>query len=232
MNTTATGFGSVMGLLAAGLNPVQVLWFQFVQYIPQIIAAVIILLVGWALGVIFGDVATRIVRYTGVDNWVKRAGLNERLQIEHGSRYALLSGIVGSFIKWLIILAAVGVAADAANMPQVGQFVGAIFGYIPNVIVAIVILAVGFVGATYASDFVAAGVSMSRFPVANRDTMAVIIKYAIMVFAIMAALTQLQIVPNLIQILFAGLVLALALAFGLGGRDHADDAIRRLREQA
>src|SRR3954469_16516886 len=94
MNST-TGLGSVMSLLAAGLNPVQVLWFQFVQYIPQIIAAIIILLVGWALGVIFGNLATRLVRYSGVDNWVKRAGLNERLQIEHGCRYALLSGIVG-----------------------------------------------------------------------------------------------------------------------------------------
>src|SRR3954462_8203620 len=106
MNSSATGFGSVTGLLAAGLNPLQLLWFQFVQYIPQIIAAAVILLVGWALGVIFGDLATRLVRYTGVDNWVKRARLNERLQLEHGSRYALLSGIVGSFVKWLIILAA------------------------------------------------------------------------------------------------------------------------------
>jgi len=226
-----TGTG-LMGLLAAGLNPVQALWFEFIQYVPAIIAALIILLVGWALGVIFGNIATSIVRYTGVDNWVKRVGLNERLRLEHGSRYALLSGIIGSFVKWLIVLAAVGVAADAANMPQVGQFVGSIFAYIPNVIVAIVILAVGFVGATYASDFVIAGVSMANLPVTNRDAIASITKYAIIVFAIMAALTQLQIVPNLIQILFAGMVLALALAFGLGGRDHANDAIRQLREQA
>jgi hypothetical protein len=203
-----------------------------VQYIPQIIAALIILLVGWALSIIFGDLATRIVRYSGVDNWVQRAGLNQRLRLEHGSRYALLSGIIGSFVKWLVLLAAVGIAAGVANMPQVGQFIGAIFAYIPNVIVAIVILAAGFIGATYASDFAAASVNASGISAGNRDTVSSIVKYAIIIFAIMAALTQLQIVPNLIQILFAGLVLALALAFGLGGRDHANDTIRRLREQA
>jgi hypothetical protein len=230
MNTGASGgLTSVMAMLAAGLNPLQALWFQFVQYIPQIIAAIIILAVGWALGVVIGGLVTRVVRFSGVDNWVKKAGLNERFKLQHGSQYALLSGLVGSFVKWLIILAAIGVAAGAANLPQIGQFVGAIFAYIPNVIVAVIILAIGFAGATFASDFVAAGVA--RFPVGNRDMIASIVRYAIIIFSIMAALTQLQIVPNLIQILFAGLVLALALAFGLGGRDHANDAIRRLREQ-
>ncbi len=232
MNTETAGAGSIMSLLASGLNPVLALWYQFIQYIPQLVAAAVILLVGWALGVILGDLATRFVKYTGIDNWVKSTGLNERLRIEHGSRYAMLSGIVGSFVKWLVILAAIGVAADAANLPQVGLFIGAIFSYIPNVIVAIVILVVGFIGATYAYDFAQAGMGISMLSDNNRGTVAGIIRYAIIVFAIMAALTQLQIVPNLIQILFAGLVLALALAFGLGGRDHANDAIRRLREQA
>src|SRR3954464_7538113 len=102
MNSSATGFVSVTGLLAAGLNPLQALWFQFIQYIPQIIAAAIIMLVGWALGVIFGDLATRVIRYTGVDKWVRNTRLNERLRIDHGSRYALLSGMIGSLIKWII----------------------------------------------------------------------------------------------------------------------------------
>lgn len=221
-----------MSLLAGGLDPVRALWFQFVQYLPQIVAAVIIVAVGWFVASLLGRLATKIVQMTGVDQWVNRTGINERLSIDTGSRYALLSGMIGSFVKWLIILAVIGVAADAMNLPQVNEFIGAVFAYIPNVIVAVIILAIGLVGAQYAADFVVTGIDISRYPVANRQIIASVAKYAIIVFAIMAALTQLRIVPNLIEILFAGLVLALALAFGLGGRDHANEAIARLKQQA
>jgi hypothetical protein len=226
-------FGAtISNLLVAGQNPLQILWTQFAQYIPQLLAAIVILLAGWGVGALLGNLTSRVVQYTGVDNWVNRSGLNETLKLGDGSRYALLSGIIGSLVKWLIILAAAGAAADAANMPNIAQFVGTIFGYIPNVIVAIVILVVGFIGAALAADFATAGAALSRFSISSRGTIASVVKYAIVTLAIMAALIQLRIVPSLIEILFGGLVLALALAFGLGGRDHASDAIKRLREQA
>lgn len=223
---------SVRELLAEGVSPLQTLWLQFIEYLPQIIAAAIILAVGWFIASLIGRLTTRVVRWTGVDAWVERTGINERLRLDAGSRYTILSGMVGSLVKWLVVLAVIGVAADAANLPQVSEFVGSIFAYIPNVVVAVIILAVGVVGAQYAADFLVTGITASRFPVGNRQIVANVAKYAIITFAIMAALTQLGIVPNLIQILFGGLVLALAIAFGLGGREHANDAIRRMRQQA
>ena len=232
MNNTPGLGGSFVELLAEGLNPVAALWYRFLDFLPQVVAAVIIVLVGWGIASIVGGIARRVVHYTGVDAWVERTGINKRLRIDADSRYALLSGMVGSLVKWLIILAVIGVAATAINLPQIVEFISAIFSYIPNVLAAVAIFALGTVGAQYASDFVLVGIDVSHLPVSNRYALASIVKYSIIVFTIMAALMQLMIVPNLIMILFGGMVLALALAFGLGGRDHASDAIRKLREQA
>ncbi|HWO07054.1 MAG TPA: hypothetical protein VNM40_00545 [Candidatus Paceibacterota bacterium] len=187
-----------MGLLSSGLNPLQALWFQFLEYLPQLIAAAIIFIVGWIIAPVLGRLATRLVRFTGVDDWIDQMDVNERLRIRADSRYTILSSMVGLLIRWLVVLAVIGVAADAINLPQVSEFIGAVFAYIPNVLAAVVILAIGFVGAQYAADFVATGIDVSRFPVANRQAVAAVAKYSIIIFTIMAALTQLRIVPDLI----------------------------------
>lgn len=215
-------------LLANGLSPLRALWFQFIEYIPQLFGAAIILAVGWVLAVFVGKLTTRVVASTGVDSLVQNSGINAQFNLPDGSRYALLSGMVGSILKWLIVLATVGVAADALNMSQVNEFVSQIFAYVPNVIVAVIILTVGILGSQFAATIIQ---GYARIP-GNRDAIAAFVRYAILTFSVMAALTQLRIVPNLIEILFAGLVFALALAFGLGGREHAKDAIARMRERA
>ena len=229
MNNSAEFGSSVTGLLASGLTPLRVLWFQFVEYLPLILGAALALIVGFFIASVIGRLTTRIVRSTGVDTWVQRAGINEQFRLRDGSSYALLSGMVGSIVKWLIILATLGVAADILNMPQVNEFIGQIFAYIPNVIVAVIILTVGFLGSSYAAELIR---NMRATLPGNRDAVATFARYSILVFSVMAALTQLRIVPNLIEILFAGLVFALALAFGLGGREQASEALRDLRQQA
>lgn len=229
MNTDTFG-ASVGGLLTSGLTPLRVVWFEFVEYLPQLLGAAIALIIGIFVASVIGRLTTRLVRATGVDRMVRDSGLNERFQMTAASNYAILSGMVGSIVKWLIILATIGVAADILNMPQVNAFLGQIFGYIPNVIVAVIILTVGVLASQYAASFVYS-VRTSLLG-ENRDLAASVVRYGIITFAALAALTQLRIVPNLIEILFAGLVLALALAFGLGGRDVAGEALRAARRQA
>jgi hypothetical protein len=235
MNTAqaAPGVGStLLGLIAAGLNPLQALWYQFITYLPAVIAAVIVFFIGWAVAVLLGRGISGLLHYLGLDAWVARRGIRERLSMDFGAGFSSLSNVIGSIVKWLMILASIGVAASVAGVPEITNFVNVVFAYIPNVVVAAVILAVGVLAGQYASEFIAAGVDLSGLPVSNRQTLGVIIKYAIITLSVMAALLQLGIVRELIQILFAGLVLALALAFGLGGREHASDAISKMRQQA
>ncbi len=208
------------------------LWIRFAQYVPQMISAVLVLLLGWLAAEIAAVVVRRAVAFTGADAWVGRTGLNEQLKLAPHSRYALVSNLMGSIAKWAILLGAVGVAADILGLPGVRAFVGTIIAYIPNVVVAVLILAIGMVAAQLLSASVAAGLGAAHMPGANRAVLAGIAKYAVIVFAVMAALTQLNIVPALIQIAFAGLVFALSLAFGLGGREHASQWIAKMKSSS
>lgn len=209
----------------------QSLWLRFIDFLPQLVGAIIVLILGWIIAAIVAMVVRRIVQFTGIDGWVKRTGLNERLRLRDGSNYALVSNFVASVVKWVIILGTVGLAADMLGLAGVRAFTGTILAYIPNVIVAVVILSIGMIAAQFAAEFVSAGAASTQMPGANRKILAAVARYSIMVFAIMAALTQLNIVPQLIEIAFAGLVFALALAFGMGGREHASRWIEQLRSR-
>ena len=198
---------------------------------PQLLAALVAILLGAIIGWALGVAAKRLVAFTGVDEAVRRSGLNERLRFDTNSRYSLLSNMVGTIVTWIIAAAAVGFACDILGLTQVSTFIGAILAYIPNVIVAVVILTIGILASRFVSDLIITGLDASRIIIGDERIIAAIARYAIIVFAVMAALTQLQIVPQLIEIAFAGLVFALALAFGLGARDHARDMISSLRRE-
>ncbi len=98
-------------------------------------------------------------------------------------------------------------------------------------IVAAAILAIGFYLADVLSMFIGSMSSASKMSPDYRRVLARVARYAVITFAVMTALVQLRVVPELVQIIMAGLVLALALAFGLGGKDHARDLISALRGQ-
>jgi hypothetical protein len=208
----------------------QTLALRFIDFLPQLIGAVIVLIIGWVVAVILASLVRRLVRFSGIDGYVERTGLNRRLNIREQSSWALVSNVVASIVKWVIVIGTVGIAANMLNLPGVQQFIGTILAYIPNVIVAIIILTIGVVAAQIVSELVMAGESLFGLTQRSRIILSRVARYAIIVFSVMAALTQLNIVPQLIEIAFAGMVLALALAFGLGGREHAREWIANLRQ--
>src|SRR4051812_15407923 len=105
--------GSITDILAAGLNPLLALWYEFIAYLPQLIGALIILVVGWIIAVILGNLTTRVIRFSGIDGWMQRSGLHERLRMDIGARFSLISSMAGTFVKWLVMLGVIGVAANA-----------------------------------------------------------------------------------------------------------------------
>ncbi len=207
------------------------MWYQFVTFIPSLLGAIVVFVIGVVLAYIVAAVVRRVIQLTGIDEWVDRANINRRLSLE-GSRYALVSHMLASIVRWVIIIAALGVSADALQLPGVREFIGTILAYIPNVIVAIVILTIGIIASQIVSELIGVGETAMGLSPRVRRTLVQVAKYSIIVFSIMAALFQLNIVPQLIEIAFAGLVLALALSFGLGGREHADKWIADLKSRA
>jgi hypothetical protein len=227
MDQSINYFQNLSAVTAASL---QSAWFNLLQYLPKIVGALIILILGWIIASAVGSVVRRVVRLFSVDEMVERAGVNERFMMT--GKYKLLSGMLGQLAKWFIILAVLIAAANTLNLPQISVFLNQIALYIPRAIVAVVILVVGILLGDIVKNVLTGAMQASKLPVPRKKMVASVAKYAIIVFSVMAALTQLGIVPHLIQILFGGLVLALALAFGLGGRDEAARLLAGLRQQA
>lgn len=209
----------------------QSLWTEVVLYLPQFLIALLILIAGWIIGGVLKHVIIRIFETLKVNDLLEAAGgktLAER------AGYSLKAGeFVGTLIKWFTIIVFLVAALDVLNLNQVNEFFReVVLGYLPQVVVAVLILFGALVVANVVDKSVVAGARTAGF--GTPDMLGRFARYAIIVFAVLAALNQLRIAPELVQMLFAGFVfaaaLALGLSFGLGGRDAASryiDSISR-----
>lgn len=198
------------------------LWANVVAYVPQIALALLIIVVGWIVGAVLARIIVRIFAALRIGAALDAAGV-DTLAARTG--YPFNPGeFVGALVKWFVILVFFVAALDILNLDQVTIFFReVVLGYLPKVIVAVLILLVATLVANVASTSIAAAARAAGFSTA--DMLASIARYAILVFAVLAALNQLEIAPELVQMLFMGIVfaaaLAFGLAFGLGGREAA-----------
>lgn len=200
----------------------QTIWVEFVTILPLIVVALLVLIVGWIIANILKTVVQRIFTTLNVDKALDAAGVDTLTQ---KAGYQLNSGaFVGTLVKWFIIIVFFVAALDILNLQQATAFLSNIvLGYLPQVIVAVLILFGGLILASFAKKMVVAGVKASSL--GSPELLGKFSYYAIVLFTLIAALNQLAIAPEMMQMLFAGLVfglsLAFGLAFGLGGRDAA-----------
>ena len=201
-----------------------------IAFLPNVIVAVILFALGWIFGSILGHTASHLVNMLRVDKALDKAGL-EKISQRAGVNVSV-SGFIGGVIKWLIIVAFTIASSEILGLTQVTQLLSNILTYIPNVIIAAIVL----VMATLIADFVYKLVSHSvRAAGVKGDFAAQVAKWAIVIVGgVFPALAQLKIAEGLIQILFTGIVftisLALGLSFGLGGRDAAAKAVEKMKE--
>ena len=223
-------------ILQTGASALQqsfynLLW-NTVAFLPNLLFALIVFLVGWFLAVWLGWVIAEAIRALRVDQALKQAGVET---VVSRAGYHLDAGaFVGALVKWFVILVFLLASLQVLGLTQVTFFLQQIVvGYLPNVIVAVLILLAGAVIAQISESVVAgsaraAGIAAAGFV----GTMA---RWSIWIFAILAALSQLQIAQAILQTLFTGVVVALALAFGLsfglGGQEAAARFIEKTRDQ-
>jgi len=207
----------------------QSLWVEFIQVLPQILIALLVLVVGWIIGGVLKKVVESVFATLHIDKALDAAGVDE---LAHKAGYGLNSGVfVGTLVKWFVIIVFFVAALDILNLQQATDFLSSVvLGYLPQVIVAVLILFGGLILASVAQKMVEAGVKASSL--GSPALLSKFAYYAILLFTALAALNQLQIAPELVQLLFAGLVfglsLAFGLAFGLGGRDSAAHYLKHL----
>jgi hypothetical protein len=208
------------------------LWYTVAQFLPNIVAAIIIFIIGWIVGVVLYRVIEQVVKVLRVDDALKAAGVNE------AARDAGISLNVGAFlgtlVQWFIVIVFLVAALDVLGLNRVTIFMQqVVLMYIPQVIVAVLILILAAIVAEAAKNIIAGS---ARAAGAHSGNLAgTVAKYAIWVVAVLAVLNQLQVATEFVQTLFTGIVVALALgfglAFGLGGKDAAARAIERVRAE-
>ncbi|EKE25848.1 MAG: TM helix protein [uncultured bacterium] len=224
------------------MNPIQTwgeavtnsllgLWGRFVNFFPTLLGAVLVFVLGILIASVIGKVVERIVRALRIDGAIERLTISEKLR-EHGIEITL-SSFMGKIFQWFLILVFLMAATDIIGLDQVTSFLNSVLIYLPNVVVATIVLTIAFLlgNLMYAivrSSTKAAGVMSAAL-------LATLIRWAIVTFGLLAALIQLGIATSLVNTLFTGLVaafsLAIGLAFGLGGRDEAALILKKIREE-
>ena len=190
-------------------------------FIPKLIGFLVIMLVGWLVAKALGKAVTFLLRKIGFDNFANRIGLtrfDQRMGVHLDP-----ADLLGQIVFWFIILIFLVPAFDTLGLTSVTSILNELIAYIPNVFVAILILFLGVLLATVVADIVRGATATAG--IGNPNVFAAISRWAIILFAALMALTQLEIATALVVELFGAIVfgtaLAFGLAFGLGGRDAA-----------
>lgn len=199
------------------------LWSRVVTILPDLVGAVVIILIGFIVAPVLGGIVKKVIDVLKIDDLSERMGLKEMMK-GYSPNFSV-SLIIGKLVKWFFILAFVMAAADVLGWTRVTDFLNEIIFYIPQVLIAVIILVFGVIAGSFFDTVVTKSLQGANAPVGKPELMGQITKWSLVVFAALAALLQLGIAPSLIQILFAGVVLAMALAFGLGGRKKAEELL-------
>ena len=204
-------------LLAAFANALAV----FFAFIPHLIGAIIILLIGLFVGRLVDTLVTKGLRAVRFDQIAERADVGDLLRNAGVKMDA--AAVVGGIAKWFIYIIFFQVAASTLGFPQLTAILNQVLAFLPRIVVALVILLVGALVAKLLAGVVRGAVGASRL--GNADLLSNVARYAVLAFAVVAALSQLEIAPAIVNTLWTaiigGVAVALALAFGLGARDAA-----------
>ena len=221
-------FSQIGSTLSASFSE---LFASFVAFIPGLIAALIILLVGLLIAGAISKLVSRVIELSKIDSMVAKVPAVQKLNTS-GANISL-SSVVGWLVKWFLVVATLIAVADILKLTQFNSFLVSIAEYIPSVVVAVLILTAGIVLGNGVADVIRKVLKSSELGVGG--IVATIAQWAIVIFSIMTALTQLNIAVGLIQTLFTGIVFMLALAgglaFGLGGKDAAGSFVNDIRSQ-
>lgn len=197
------------------------LWAKIIAFVPNLVAAVIILAVGYVVSRLLQKLGTALLQRVGFDRVSARVGLEDILA--RGNVHATASEIVGHVVFWLFMLTFLISATEALGLPNVSGTIGALVRYLPNVIGAAVIVVVGLTVAHFVRDLVRGGAETLG---ADYGRALGGLVYGVLVLVVASlAIGQLQIETVLfnrvVQIALIAAGLALALALGLGTRSIA-----------
>lgn len=207
------------------------LWLGVIGFVPNLVVAIVIVLVGWGIGALFGRVVSQIIGALKIDEALRRAGVEDFLN--KGGINLNAGAFLGGLVRWFIMLVFLIGAFEVVRLSQVTVFLRDILNYLPQVIVAVLILIAAGIVADAMKKIVLS--SAMTADISSAGFLATVTKWVIWVFAILVALSQLGIASGFVQTIFTGLVVALSLglglSFGLGGQEAAGRLIEKVSKE-
>lgn len=197
---------------------------QFMLYLPRILAALIIFLIGVLIAKIVKNVLIKLlealrlsslVKNTPIEHFFENAELGQRIEV-----------IIGTIAYWLVMLIVLQASVGILGLESVSQLLGKILAYLPNVVSAILVLFFGVLIAGAAESIVKG--SIKTIDGRSSRMLGKIASYLVMTLAIMAAVSELGIASEFILILFIGFVAMLSLGFGLAIGLGGQEMVRKV----
>lgn len=213
------------------VEPVTQMLSRILAYLPVLLGALLILIVGWLIAKAIKRLVDWLLKMVRFDTLADKAGITEILR--KGDLNISAREVVSSIVYWLIIIMVLVMTVDALGLPKSSDILASLFAYVPKVIVALLVLIVAMFLANFVSGIVRTAAGNANLP--KPEILAGVSRWAIIIFAVTIALEQLGIAPMLVtatfNIILGGIVLALALAFGLGGKDAAAKYLEELKQR-
>ena len=209
----------------------QNLWTGFVMFLPNFLGALVIFFVGLVIAAGLSKIVEKLVDALKLDRLLEQFGLGKILE---RADLRLDSGrFIGVLVQWFFIVVTLLAVSDILKLEAFSDFLSQVLLYVPNIIIAVLIMLAGVVMAAFLAKLVRASVLAARLHSAH--FLGALTKWSVLVFAFLAALSQLGIAGALVNTLIMGfgamLALAGGLAFGLGGRDVAAAWLEKLRSE-
>jgi len=209
------------------LAPLRAFVVQAADFLPRLALALVVILVGWLLAKAARFAIVKGLRAVNFHIVTQRAGLDGFLR--DGGIGTDTAGIIGLVIYWLVILGALVVGFNSLGLAYVTDLLGRVILFVPKVLVALLVLAFG----AYFARFIANAITAycRNVHIQDAELLGRLAQYAILTFVVLIALDQVNIGGDIVRqsflIILAGVVFALALAFGLGGKEWAAELLER-----
>lgn len=216
------------------VDPVKAMSVKVWSYVPALAGAIVILVIGWLVAKLLESVVARVLKAIRLDEASDKAGISNILA--QGDVKFTLSELIGALIYWIVILVVLATALNALNLTIAADMIGKLVGYVPNILAAVFILVLGSFLATFVSAIVRT--SAGNAGISGAKLLGKITQTLILIFAVIAAIEQLQIASALIvlavNVILISVGLGIAIAFGLGCKDIAgkfmSDTINNLKK--
>ena len=205
----------------------------FLNFVPKLIGAIVVFVVGWLIAVWVGKFIAEVLKRAKLDKVFEKTKWEEAL--EKAEFKMTMSSFIGAIVKWVLAIVFIGSAIKILGLSQFDSFIDGILGWLPNLVVAAAIFVVAVIIADFAEKLVKAIVG--KMNVKHVNLIGAVVKWSIWLFAAFAILAQLAVgaAGEIIQILVTGfvalIVISASLALGLGGKDIARDALQNFRNK-